>query len=78
MQHCEFVEYFHKDKREFIKRLYFDEGKRTLCRIKEIKLIEVPYWIKFNMLDYIKEQCDILKIHYDKNKNIIPFDELLN
>lgn len=65
-QHFEFVEHFHKTMEAFNKRQQDDRIKDHLCLKNGVKLIRVPYTVKYNdMLSYIKEQCDKLDINYD-------------
>ena len=47
-QHYEYIpKYFHRSYEDFLEQKYRDELKREKCRENGIKLIEVPYTVKF-------------------------------
>ena len=52
VQHYKYVPYFHKNKEAFLNQKYRDDMKRRICRDNRILLIEVPYNIKINDIDY--------------------------
>lgn len=57
-QHYKYVKYFHKTKEEFRALQDRDKRKNELCRLNDIQLIRVPYYIKKgDICEYIKEQC---------------------
>lgn len=49
-QHYEYTPFFHSTKDAFYNQKYRDDMKRRLCIENGIKLIEVPYTVKYNDL----------------------------
>lgn len=45
-QHYEFFKFFHKTKKEFLKRIKRDQIKWQFAKDNNIKLLEIPYWEK--------------------------------
>ncbi|PEM61052.1 hypothetical protein CN613_28010, partial [Bacillus pseudomycoides] len=43
VQHYEYIEFFHKEERQFKEQKQKDRMKRKMCKEKGIKLITVPY-----------------------------------
>ena len=50
-QHYEYVEYFHRNKEDFLNQKYRDEMKRQRCRDHGINLIEVPHKVKIHEIE---------------------------
>ncbi len=66
-QHYHFNTRFHKTKKVFEQRKKDDNLKRKLCKEHDVKLIEIPYIVKFeNMGDYIIKICKTLGIKLPK------------
>lgn len=45
-QHYEYVPYFHKNENDFERQKFRDFIVRDYCEKKEIKLLEIPYYLK--------------------------------
>jgi hypothetical protein len=50
-QHAEYVPFFHSSKEAFLNQKYRDELKRRMCRDNGVKLIEVPYTVKYEQVE---------------------------
>lgn len=54
-QHYKYSPFFHKSEKDFIKQKERDKLKEDICKQKGIRLIRIPYTVKFNELEkYIK------------------------
>ncbi len=74
-QHFEFIFFFHRTEENFNKRQGDDKIKDKLCIDNNIKLIRIPYVVKYNdMLDFIKFKCKWLGIKYQDKENISTTD----
>lgn len=51
-QHYEYVPFFHRNKEAFYNQKYRDELKRRMCKDNNIILIEVPYTVKIDDIEY--------------------------
>jgi len=51
VQHYKYSPYFHKSKKDFYSQVHRDDWKRKICKEKNIKLIEIPYWVTENNLE---------------------------
>lgn len=59
-QHYKYIPYFHSSKDAFYNIKYRDDIKKRLCSENGIKLIIVPYYVKFNDIEtYIIKQLTI-------------------
>lgn len=57
IQHYKFTPFFHKNKEAFLNQKYRDEMKRRQCLDNGIRLIEVPYTVKFdNIENYLMKE----------------------
>jgi hypothetical protein len=52
VQHSKFVPFFHKNHEAFYNQKYRDELKRRMCKDNGITLIEVPYTVKIEEIEY--------------------------
>lgn len=52
-QHYEYIPFFHKNKEAFYNQKYRDEMKRTKCRDRGIKLVEIPYTEERNLEHFL-------------------------
>ena len=52
VQHYKYTPYFHKNKEAFMNQKYRDEMKRDRCRVNKVKLIEVPYTVPRDKIEY--------------------------
>lgn len=52
-QHYEFFKFFHKTKKEFLKRIERDQIKWQYAKDNNIKLLEIPYWIDDSKIEKI-------------------------
>lgn len=69
--HYKFTKHFHRTYDYFMKRVIDDCEKRMVCYKNDIKLIIVPYTVKYkDMLNYIKDQCKFLNIQFPDKQNI--------
>jgi hypothetical protein len=63
VQHYKFSPYFHRNKEAFLNQKYRDEMKRVKCRDAGIMLIEVPYTVPHDKIEfYIDTELEKLKI----------------
>jgi len=61
-QHYKFIKYFHKSYDDFINLTIRDKWKANKCKQLGIRLITIPYTVKFEDLsEYIKNQLNTLK-----------------
>ena len=51
-QHYEFISFFHKNKEDFLNQKYRDVIKKNMCKDNNVILIEVPYTIKIEDIEY--------------------------
>ena len=51
IQHYKYTKFFHKSYEHFMNQCYRDEIKRMLCKKNNIRLIEVPYYIKIKDIE---------------------------
>lgn len=71
IQHYKFIEYFHKSEEDFKKQQEHDTLKNKLCEQNNIKLIRIPYIIKYDKIkDHIYEECNKKAIIIPNNINI--------
>ena len=56
-QHYEYSSFFHKNKEDFLNQKYRDIIKKNMCKDNNVILIEVPYTVKIEDIEYyiIKE-----------------------
>ena len=52
VQHYKFVPFFHKNNEAFLNQKYRDDMKRRICKEHKIALIEVPYTVKVDDIEY--------------------------
>jgi hypothetical protein len=52
VQHYQYKPFFHKNKETFRNQMYRDEMKRVKCRENNVRLIEVPYTVKLENIEY--------------------------
>lgn len=58
VQHYKFTPFFHKSYKDFEKQQLHDEYKKKVCARLGIKLISIPYTVKFNDLErWILNEC---------------------
>jgi hypothetical protein len=50
-QHYKYVPFFHSSKEAFLNQKYRDELKRRMCIDNGVKLIEVPYTVKYEQVE---------------------------
>ena len=71
-QHYEYIQFFHRTEENFIELQKRDKIKEQLIKKRKLKLIIVPYTVKYNeALDFIINKCNELKVklgEIDKNK----------
>ena len=71
LQHYKYIKYFHKNINNFTKRVKYDKLKKELCNKNNIKLVIIPYYIKYNkMQKYITKKCIELNIPITNYKYI--------
>ncbi|WP_215575299.1 zinc-ribbon domain-containing protein [Bacillus mycoides] len=78
VQHYEYIEFFHKEERQFKEQKQKDRMKRKMCKEKGIKLITVPYTVANNdelFVKFIVHSLKKLNI-FIANNNIIDFKKL--
>jgi len=51
-QHYEYTSYFHKNKEDFLNQKYRDVIKKSMCKDNGVNLIEVPYTVKIEDIEY--------------------------
>ena len=57
VQHYKFSPKFHRTKDDFTQQLKRDEDKRRMCKAHNVKVVEIPYNIKYEKLEsYIRIQ----------------------
>ena len=68
IQHYEYVEYWHKTREEFKKLQERDDIKRLLCKRNGVTLIEIPYTVAYDDLEYyitgVCRQLKLLRLEY--------------
>ena len=62
VQHYKFVPFFHKNNEAFLNQKYRDDMKRRICKEHKIALIEVPYTVKVDDIEYFLKSE--IKKHY--------------
>jgi hypothetical protein len=63
IQHYKYNKFFHKNYEHFLNQKYRDDMKRRICKDNNIILIEVPYTVKIEDIEYyIKKQLKNIKI----------------
>ena len=50
IQHYKFTPFFHRNKEAFLNQKYRDDMKRRICKDVGVRLIEVPYTVKYEDL----------------------------
>jgi len=62
-QHYRFNKFFHRNKDDFMNGKYRDDMKRRICKDNGVILIEVPYTVKIQNIEwYLKSKLSSLKI----------------
>ena len=51
-QHYEYSSHFHKNKEDFLNQKYRDVIKKSMCKDNDVNLIEVPYTVKIEDIEY--------------------------
>lgn len=73
-QHYEYVEFFHRNRRNLKRQQENDESKRTLCYQNNILLLEIPYWVGTDELpEWIEQQLGELGAPTPVNKPRIVY-----
>lgn len=63
IQHYKFSPRFHRKPEDFTQQLTRDKDKRKLCKLHNVKVVEIPYNIKYDKLEaYIRLQ--LIKLGY--------------
>ncbi len=78
-QHYQFEGFFNTDMSDLENRMENDKMKREMCVKNGVKLIEVPFTVKFEQMpNYIIKQCEKEGIKVPKLEEQTDFGEIIN